>query len=64
MQEGGETVESEREGHTCSAAGTQSTGERTAERDEQLELDSGNIKIHLFVVRPHQILVCLHESGV
>lgn len=42
-REGGETVESEREGHTGSAAGTQSTGEETANRDEQLALDSGNI---------------------
>lgn len=48
MKEGGETVESEREGHTGSAAGTQSTGEEAAERDEQLKLDSGNIKIYLF----------------
>lgn len=40
--EGGETVESEREGHTGSAAGTQSTGEETANRDEQIALDCGN----------------------
>lgn len=47
MQEGGVTVESESEGHIGSAVGTQSIGEKTAERDEQLELDSGNIKIYL-----------------
>lgn len=64
MQEGGETVESEREGRTGSAAGTQSTGEETAGRDEHLELDSGNVKIYLLLVRPHLTLVRLDESGV
>lgn len=52
MHEGGETVEREREGLTGSAAGTQSTREETAERDEELKLDSGNINIYLFVIRP------------
>lgn len=47
MQEGRVTVESESEGHMGSAVGTQSIGEETAVRDEQLELDSGSIEIYL-----------------